>query len=76
MAASHRESRAPGGCLPEGRLHEKHPYEPTSPELELELIRSHIAQKPVLLGEVGARALRVQSVSLHIERHKSLKRST
>ena len=63
MAASHRESRAPAGCLPEGRLHEKHPYEPKSPELELELIQSHMAKKPMLRGEVGARALRVRSVS-------------
>ena len=30
-------------------------------ELELELIKSHMAQKPVLRGEVGARALRVRS---------------
>ena len=30
-------------------------------ELELELIQSHMAQKPVLRGEVGARALRVRS---------------
>ena len=28
-------------------------------ELELELIQSHMAQKPMLRGEVGARALRV-----------------
>jgi len=28
-------------------------------ELELELIQSQIAQKPVLRGDVGARALRV-----------------
>ena len=32
-------------------------------ELELELIQPHMAQKPVLRGEVGARALRVRSVS-------------
>ena len=32
-------------------------------ELELELIQFHMAQKPVLRGEVGARALRVRSVS-------------
>ena len=32
-------------------------------ELELELIQSHMAQKPMLRGEVGARALRVRSVS-------------
>jgi hypothetical protein len=32
-------------------------------ELELELIQTHMAQKPVLLVEVGARALRVRSVS-------------
>jgi hypothetical protein len=31
------------------------------PELELELIQSHMAQKPMLRGEVGARALRVRS---------------
>ena len=30
-------------------------------ELELELILSHMTQKPVLRGEVGARALRVRS---------------
>ena len=30
-------------------------------ELELELIQSHMAQKPMLRGEVGARALRVRS---------------
>ena len=28
---------------------------------ELELVQSHMAQKPVLRGEVGARALRVRS---------------
>ena len=32
-------------------------------ELELELIQSQMAQKPMLRGEVGARALRVRSVS-------------
>ena len=32
-------------------------------ELELELIQSHMAQKPMLRGEVGARALRARSVS-------------
>ena len=32
-------------------------------ELELELIQPQMAQKPVLRGEVGARALRVRSVS-------------
>ena len=32
-----------------------------SSELELELIQSHMAQKPMLRGEVGARALRVRS---------------
>ena len=32
-------------------------------ELELELIQTHMAQKPVLRVEVGARALRVRSVS-------------
>ena len=30
-------------------------------ELELELILSQMAQKPILRGEVGARALRVRS---------------
>ena len=30
-------------------------------ELELELILSHMTQKPVLRGEVGARALRVRT---------------
>ena len=38
------------------RLHEY-----TDCELELELIQSHMAQKPMLRGEVGARALRVRS---------------
>jgi hypothetical protein len=32
-------------------------------ELELELIQPHMAHKPMLRGEVGARALRVRSVS-------------
>ena len=32
-------------------------------ELELELIQFQMAQKPMLRGEVGARALRVRSVS-------------
>ena len=32
-----------------------------SEELELELILSQMAQKPMLRGEVGARALRVRS---------------
>ena len=32
-------------------------------KLELELIQSQMAQKPMLRGEVGARGLRVQSVS-------------
>ena len=32
-------------------------------ELELELTQSHMAQETVLWGEVGARALRVRSVS-------------
>ena len=32
-------------------------------ELELELIQPHMAQKQMLRGEVGARALRVRSVS-------------
>ena len=30
-------------------------------ELELELLLSHMTQKPMLRGEVGARALRVRS---------------
>ena len=34
------------------------------PELELELIQSQMAQKPVLRGDVGARALRARSVSV------------
>ena len=33
------------------------------PELELELVKSYMAQKPMLRGEVGARALRVRPVS-------------
>ena len=37
------------------------PFFLASLELELELIQSHMAQKPVLRGEVGARALRVRS---------------
>ena len=32
-------------------------------ELEFELIQSQMALKPILRGEVGARALRVRSVS-------------
>ena len=32
-------------------------------ELELELLQTQMAQKPVLRGEVGARALCVRSVS-------------
>ena len=36
-------------------------YHITELELELELIQSHMAQKPMLRGEVGARALRVRS---------------
>jgi hypothetical protein len=32
-------------------------------ELELELIQFQVAQKSILQGEVGARALRVRSVS-------------
>ena len=32
-------------------------------ELELELIPSQMAQKPILRGEVGARALRVRTMS-------------
>ena len=39
----------------QGRLH--------AIELGLELIQAHMAQKPVLRVEVGARALRVRSVS-------------
>ena len=35
----------------------------TERKLELELIQFQMAQKPVLRGEVGARALRVRSVS-------------
>ena len=34
-----------------------------TPELELELIQPHMAQKTMLRAEVGARALRVRSVS-------------
>ena len=34
-------------------------------ELELELILSHMTQKPMLWGEVGARALRHRHPSLH-----------
>ena len=46
-----REPSAGRVLLPtEGRL-----------ELELELIQSHMTQKPMLRGEVGARALRVRS---------------
>ena len=40
------------------------PEAPPAPsELELGLMQTQMAQKPVLLGEVGARALRVRSVS-------------
>jgi hypothetical protein len=35
-------------------------------ELELKLIQPQMAQKPVLRGEVGARALRVRSVSREV----------
>ena len=35
----------------------------TGKELELELVQAHMAQKPVLRVEVGARALHVRSVS-------------
>ena len=38
-------------------------FSPVRPELELELTQTHMAQKPVLRVEVGARALRVRSVS-------------
>ena len=41
---------------------EEHHAKLCRPELELELIQSQMAQKPVLRGEVGARALRVRSV--------------
>ena len=34
-----------------------------TPELELELIQTHMTQKPMLRLEVGVRALRVRSVS-------------
>ena len=37
------------------------PVEGIGSILELELIQSHMAQKPMLRGEVGARALRVRS---------------
>ena len=37
------------------------PYFAALNKLELELIQSHMAQKPMLRGEVGARALRVRS---------------
>ena len=40
---------------------EPRPVPCTAPELELELIQSHMAQMPMLRGEVGARALRVRS---------------
>ena len=38
-------------------------------ELELELIQSHMAQKQMLRGEVGARALRVRSDLLLLYEH-------
>ena len=38
-------------------------FQITQSALELELIQTHKAQKPVLRVEVGARALRVRSVS-------------
>ena len=38
-------------------------YHGSGHELGLELIQSHMAHKPVLRGEVGARALRVRLVS-------------
>jgi len=39
-------------------------------ELELELILSQMAQKPMLRGEVGARALRVRSLNCSKARPK------
>jgi hypothetical protein len=54
------------------------PPPPPAPraELELELIQAQMAQKPVLRGEVGARALRVRSVSRGEVFAKSLPRSS
>ena len=43
------------------KQHTRKKYPLYKRELELELIQSHMAQKPMLRGEVGARALRVRS---------------
>jgi hypothetical protein len=48
----------PGCCAPQLMVI---PRLLSQAELELELIQSHMAQKPMLRGEVGARALRVRS---------------
>ena len=45
----------------EGRRAHVRPALEAESELELELILSQMAQKPMLRGEVGARALRVRS---------------
>ena len=53
LASPHRPKASDGSLEPRRR------------ELELELIQSHMAQKPMLRGEVGARALRVRSESIY-----------
>ena len=56
------DSTSPREEFEQWRLREDH-FE-LELELELELIQSQMAaQKPMLRGEVGARALRVRSVS-------------
>ena len=58
----HREDTRPdlnNGCLRDVTILIPKPASPASCELELELIQSHMTQKPVLRGEVDARALRV-----------------
>ena len=39
-------------------------------ELELELIQSHMAQKPMLRGEVGARAYYIGRANLNVSQQE------
>ena len=48
-------------------------YGPCIFELELELIQTHIAQKPVLRVEVGARALRVRYIASQAKSRSTLR---
>ena len=59
--ASASQLGATGGCYPSPPHQSTPPF--TQTPLELELIQPQMTQKPVLRGEVGARALRVRSVS-------------